>query len=595
MFARVRWAPWVGAMAVFWVLGLSVGATPGAAATTGIKTTNAFEEPDARMVKWIDWDSPFRHADLRIGDWIVGVQGERYQGDRKNTGIGEVSEERFWEERGLGPGDPVTVTVDRDGRVFEIEGRLREAEVYKDANGARWLSPEGPPARERDGFRSPWSIWYDDFEEKAEFVIGNALYVGIDTESELKRIEESDFAERIAFLEQNYPGPFAEAVRGDYETMLTILRGEPRMLTDEDLEYRRLGELRIAQVGEAGDAALDAFAAEVGGDLIAESFPLPDIAEGDLTPYVGKLVRLPKVGRRQLIFESEAHSTYSFFRAGSDREGYYLVDRLEPAMKSAYFAVVRYEDKVSPDMRYLDFEFFGRIKETPVLAYDVITDKLYTGLAVAPVAAMVVDQRDSDRRFFVDLRGAKEEKEDPWDGSEGPAPWTVLPKATLLPFAGEDDLLTLDAPPVTDDSPPEEVLHAFFERMKFTDFEGWKALFADWDILTFVGPEPVVVAQDIMNENDVARFWNSSRKKLMGEVYDLEVYHVGRIRRVYEGSPIDGSADGTSVVDEVSLMVMPVGKFDDKFHTYQHPRIKRKWSLQRLDGGPWRVSDTRPL
>ena len=139
--------------------------------------------------------------------------------------------------------------------------------------------------------------------------------------SELKRIQESDFTERIAFLEQNYPGPFADAVRGDYETMLTILRGEPRMLTDEDLEYRRLGELRIAQVGEAGDAALDAFAAEVEGELIAEPFPLPDIAEADLSPYVGKLVRLPKVGRRQLIFESEAHSTYSLFRAGSEREG----------------------------------------------------------------------------------------------------------------------------------------------------------------------------------------------------------------------------------------------------------------------------------
>ena len=77
MFARVRRAPSMGAMLVLGALALAVGASLGTVATTGIETTGAPQEPDARMVKWIDWDSPFRGADLRICDWIVGAQGER--------------------------------------------------------------------------------------------------------------------------------------------------------------------------------------------------------------------------------------------------------------------------------------------------------------------------------------------------------------------------------------------------------------------------------------------------------------------------------------------------------------------------------------
>lgn len=593
--ASVNFSPRPRAACFGLALAASIWTLPASAADTGVRTRDAFEEPDARQIQWIDWDSPFRGADLEIGDWIVGTQGRHYQGDRKHRGVGEIDEERFWEELGLGPGDPMTLLVDRQGRVFEVAGELRAGEIYKDAAGQRALSPAGPAAGERDGFRQSWSSWYDDFRKRAEFILGNKLYTAIDTVSEAKRLEESDFAERIAYLEEHYPGPFADAARDDFRRMLEIVGGERRELTAADLEYRRLGELRIAEVAEAADAALPAFAEEIGEELLAEPFPLPDVATADLSPWIGKWVRLPKVGSRELIFESLTHSSYSFFRAGSDRDGWYLVDRLDPAMKSAYFAIARYQDKVSPEIERSDFEFFGQVRETPVLAYDIRTDKLYTGLAVAPMAAMIVDSQDSDRRLFVDLRGAKEEEEEPWDGSQGPAPWTVAPKATELPFAGEAELLTLEAPPVAADAPPEEVLLAFFERLELGNFEAWKELLADWQILTFVGPEPVVVARDVMTENDMARVWNSSRQRLLGEVYGLEIYDVGRVRRVYEGSPIDGSSGRTSEVDEIVLMVMPVGKFGDQYRTYQHGRIHRSWHLQRLDGGPWRVVETRPL
>jgi hypothetical protein len=105
----------------------------------------------------------------------------------------------------------------------------------------------------------------------------------------------------------------------------------------------------------------------------------------------------------------------------------------------------------------------------------------------------------------------------------------------------------------------------------------------------------VVVARDVMTENDMARTWNASRQRILGEVYDLEVLDVGRVRRVYDGSPIDGSAGGTSAVDEIVVTVMPVGRFGDEYRTYQHGRIHRTWHLQRLDGGPWRVVETRSL
>ncbi len=46
---------------------------------TGLRTDEELEsEPYGFRVTWIDWDSPFRGTDLRIGDLVVAVDGEPY-------------------------------------------------------------------------------------------------------------------------------------------------------------------------------------------------------------------------------------------------------------------------------------------------------------------------------------------------------------------------------------------------------------------------------------------------------------------------------------------------------------------------------------
>jgi hypothetical protein len=48
-------------------------------------------------------------------------------------------------------------------------------------------------------------------------------------------------------------------------------------------------------------------------------------------------------------------------------------------------------------------------------------------------------------------------------------------------------------------------------------------------------------------------------------------------------------------VEEVSVRVDHVGRFDDGFRTFAGAQLHRNWTLERLDDGPWRITSGQPI
>ena len=249
---------------------------------------------EGRRVLRIAWDSGFRDSGLRVGDRLVGEFGTPYSEEDLEKGriLGGSSESSRWDELGLDAGDSVALQVERDGRVLTVEGELTENRTTRDAQGRRSFGEDGPAEGEKDGFDYAWRPWYGRFDDLVETILlGWDYTVGYDTRRLAERLEP--FRERVEFPQAHYPSAFAQAVRHDFDAAREMLAGEPRELTEEDLAYRQLGEIRAGQITGAADRAWEAFLAEMGDDLVEDPFPVPDSFEEDLTPWGCKIVRLP--------------------------------------------------------------------------------------------------------------------------------------------------------------------------------------------------------------------------------------------------------------------------------------------------------------
>jgi hypothetical protein len=119
--------------------------------TASIQTSTEFDvRPFGYRVTWINWDSYFRESELRLGDRILGVNGERYTRETHNLGyaIGNHGENRYWAERGAKDGDPVTLIVERDGEETTVSGRLMANRFYFNDDG-RQTRPDRPDQARR--------------------------------------------------------------------------------------------------------------------------------------------------------------------------------------------------------------------------------------------------------------------------------------------------------------------------------------------------------------------------------------------------------------------------------------------------------------
>jgi len=531
----------------------------------------------SRRVTWIDWDSGFRGSGLKVGDRIVGAAGRRYTEEDadKHLGIGDAHEGTFWSELGLGDGNETTVFVEGAGGVVTITGRLAGHRNYRGEDGKRRIGDDGPVQHDKDGFQYAWWAWYKNLMKLAETVLAGWDYtVGYDSRRYQTQVEE--YRPRVVFLGQTYPGRFAAAVREDFDAMVAMLAGESRIVRDADLEYRSLGERRAAQVTAAADAAFDAFVAEMGDDLVDDPFPAPHPFQEDIMPVVGKMVLLPEAGRRDLLFEIK-HSWYRFGRY----KGNYLVDRHDPAMQPVYAAIDRYAEKVNPFFRRSRLRFVGIIEPRVALVSDAIRNITVVGLWVRPIAALFTDDDDREKRFFIDLDTDRN------------------PSAT---FAGEADLLALDGLALDDAKTPADVMRVYVDSFKRADIGTWRACYADWKVrATFKDDDRYLYVDRtwiVINDQYAASLWDKSRQRLLDDVYAAEVAQVSPARVVYDADRQPsgvGDEDDPRIVEEVRVIVNHVGKFEGGYRTFASATLKRKWTLQRLDDGPWRIVDAQGL
>ena len=79
------------------------------------------------------------------------------------------------------------------------------------------------------------------------------------------------------------------------------------------------------------------------------------------------------------------------------------------------------------------------------------------------------------------------------------------------------------------------------------------------------------------------RSWEASRRSITGPVFDARVERVERVRRVFS------AADGLPNLDEVIVWVDHFGQFDGEYRAFVDINVNRRWTLQRLDEGPWKI------
>jgi hypothetical protein len=532
----------------------TVTTKPGTDLRSGIKTDAEIEtEPRGFRVTWIDWDSDFRR-NLRLNDLIVGVNGQSLsaflQPGKMGNGVGQYGESQYWVQIGATPDQVVTLAVLRDGEPIEVEGRVQLECFYYDALGKPAMAPGGPQRLTNDGFGEAWSSWLERFIARVSL----HLTRGWSQRSFTNRAELTWYLEqqpRIEYLVAKYPGPFAETMRDDWTRGMELTKGKKADLGPTELEYRALGAKRVEIAMAAAATAWRAMRQELAAEMMA-AFPAPSVLAREAA--VGKIVELPAITFRNFLNDLGR----SFAAIGSPSDGYYFILLNHKAFLDLYRTVTRYRGHVNPtlDERY---RFIARVLDDPQMF--TVNGRPVMGLTVEPLGALV-----GQDEMFADLR--------------------TSPPA----FAGEDSLSSFAAI-ARDDTSPASIVAVMIQAIKAGDDKAWASTFASWKVTSGRGGRTII---DPSYNADLSRFtsdWERSRRLIMGEVFDARVERVEKVQRVIEGN----TENGLPNVDQAVVWVDHYGLFDGEYRVFQNVTVHRRWVLQRLDEGPWRITTIQSL
>jgi hypothetical protein len=537
--------------------------------TAGIQTS---VEHDARpfgyRVTWIEWDSAFRSSDLRLGDRILGVNGERYSAAAfsMHHAIGDWAEAGYWEKQGAVDGTPVTLIVERDGEEIEVAGELRANRFYYNDAGRQTLGLGGPdrllPEQDADGrrvFDGSWAGWYGD---KTEPKPGSWQYV-LDgswerTSFNNRKELEAHLAdqERIDYLVEHYRSDFAATMRRDFERVRAYLEGEVVELAPDALGYRtRADEVRKAVKDYAGQA-IGALEAELGERLVAS--PAASSLDEQRESYVGKVVYFDGLGYRNIINDLEQ----TFMVAGDRRQGYYFLSSHSPAMRKAFDALYRHRALVDPQLAER-FSVWIEVEDEP----RIIT---YQGSPTLGLLGRLVAIAGGGHDVFVDAR----------------------PGTDRFAFAGEIETKVEPSCAIAAGMPPEATVACMVEALKAGDRDTWQSLFAEWRFTALDDGVPPFYDPDYgLLPAHYESAWQHGRKWIMADVLDARVGTVGPIRTLYE--PTEG--EPFPKVEATRVLLDHIALIDGEHRTFTNLNVRRVWRLQRRDGGPWKIVDVQHL
>ncbi|HWU88009.1 MAG TPA: hypothetical protein VN253_12070 [Kofleriaceae bacterium] len=532
--------------------------------TSGLQTTEMLSaDPPGFRVTWIHWHSGFRDTDLRIGDRIIALNGERYVKPAKleelqrmlPSVIGGYAENQYWKEKGGRDGTEISLTVQRRAasgvgvETVTIRGKLRAERIYQNES-RRLIGPGGPEAMGNDGFDSAWSGWYEAQTREWEKVLDRG-WTQQQVNSRVALAAHLEEKPRVDLLVKKYPGPFASSVKADWEQVRASLVGRRYQIADRDLEYRRIGEQRAAEIATAATRARASFLASVKAETIP-AFPAIDPILGDRMKVTGKIVVLPEITSRGWISEA-GHG----WLTARDR-GWYFVDAETRDARRMFEAQYRYQKYVRPQLSET-YAIIGRIKPNPKML--VSDGRAVTGLEVTPIGVTI------GGALFVDLR---------------------VDKAGVSPFAGEDALVVPKQPALRDDATPRQVMDAWVAALKAGEETTWKNLYATWEAENW---KEEGVLYHPYYEHRLDDDWVRARRLILDTVYDLQVIYVSDPRRILTGKEFPKAP----VIEEVTVEVDHVGRFDGEYHAFTDVNVHRVWLLQRRDGGPWRIATVQGI
>lgn len=530
--------------------------------TSGLKADAVLESADGIVgfrVTWIAWDSGFRRSGLAIGDVIVAVNGESvapYLLPGKFHGqIGQANESYAWQQRGWSSERDLTLTVLRFAEQHEVTGQLRFERLYRTPQQRSALAPGGPGTISNDGFTSPWSGWYERLVFKLSVILDGSWYrQRLNTRQELKELDEH--AERIEYLANNHPGDFADAVLADWNAARDSLNG--KRLDAVDLRYRELGAQRLEIAKGAAAQAWTTIKQELAAQMIG-TFPAPPPHAA--SKLAGRIVELPALSPRQFVSDLGV----GFAVAAGSGEGCYLIQISDaPRFGHFYATMERFKAQVHPKLSER-YQFLAAIRgDVRMITYN---RRPVTGLLVDIVAALAGDSGE----LCVDMRTAND--------TGGYA------------FAGEAQVDSIDPVQLPDDAPPEAVVEAMVRAIKLADDDRWRSLFADWRVAIYESGRALFDASYSTPSHLFQSTWETSRKAIMGDVLDARVDRVSPIRRITHADPTTGVPD----VDQAVVWLDHFGSFDGEIRAYNHFTLRRRWSLQRVNGGPWRIAELQSL
>jgi hypothetical protein len=544
-----------------------------------IETADAAIEihPYARIVTWIPWDSEFRATELHVGDAIIGHGGREYgAGDvEQKVRIGDARFGDLLLQRNFRPGSAVELIVLRDGIRSQLVGKVGGPRDYQNEQRQRILGIGGPVAFNKDGGDCVWEAWYAQFVELARGVLaGWDYFASLSTKLLSARVQLLE--PRVLYLTHHYPGAFSRAVHNDFAAMQVMLAGEKRELSANDIAYRTLGKRRAAEITAAADRAFAALLAEVDDKLLHDMPHAPNSFNQDMAPLAGKLVRLPELGLRNVLYETRR----SWYWSGANGGGY-LVDRNSAAFARLYVGIREYAQSIDPSFRDFTAQFIGVVHTDPALVCDAARGITVTGVQVIPQAALLTNINDRDLRVHIDLRNTAQEQ-----------------------FAGQAALVAgIRRPALSDQASPEDVLLAAFDALKFGDMDAWLACYAPWQIRGHYERDFSYAWVDrtgvTMSEISGTTAWQKARQRVLDDVYDIEIARIGPVSKVFDADDQPSSGHGVApiprIVQQVTIVVNHIGRDGDEYRTFGGSFLHRKWQLQRLDDGPWRISISQAI
>ncbi|HEX5132948.1 MAG TPA: hypothetical protein VFX92_10730 [Candidatus Krumholzibacteria bacterium] len=497
-------------------------------------------EPDARpygfVVEWIRWDSGFRGTALKVGDVITSLNGKVFEPGQKDFEFGIYSENQFWANAGVKDGDPALLTVIRDGETLKIAGKVRAERAYTTNDGRRALASPGPDSMAKDEFTASWASWDESLVKEMRDAGWNR-----NTRQQLESLLQH--APRIEALGKRFAGPYASAMKEDFDRAVEFIRGKKYDLGPDDLAYRSLTETRLQDAIDLAMRSWNEFIASVDATDLA-ALPVIDPVRGDRSAVVDKVVRVPEMNE----ISEAGHGWFWIQGAGAN---IYLIDQRSPVFSALLYAVLRFRELINPAIadRY---QLVGKIGNSPAMVA-IGKKKVYVGLTIEPIAALV------DEKMFIDLRAGEASK-----------------------FAGEENAKKLPQVDTRPDLGPGDVFAGWINALKLGDSEVWKLFYATWSCAEGRydpegGPPP----------NHHYRDWANARKQITGPVYDVRVVKVSPVRVVYEGQD--------ARVEEVALVTDHIGLFDGEYRAFKDVNVNREWTMQRVSGGPWRITTEKGI